>query len=184
MLVRIAEPERDAARVAEIYRPYVLESIVSFEEVAPTPDEMADRMRKTLEWTPWLVAEDEAGVVIGYAYASRHRERSGYRWSVDISVYIDPGWHRRGVGRALYAELLALLRQQRFINAYAGITLPNAGSVGLHESIGMRLIGVYEGVGYKFGEWLPVAWLGMRLTEPGVSPEEPIPFPSLPPGDP
>jgi phosphinothricin acetyltransferase len=126
------------------------------------------------------VADDEWGHVIGYAYAARHRERAGYRWSVDISVYIDPGWQGQGVGRALYDELLTILRRQRFVNVYAGITLPNPGSVRLHESIGMRVIGVYEGVGYKFGEWLSVAWYGIRLLDPSDPPAEPIAFSELP----
>jgi len=176
--VRVADPARDAARVSEIYRPYVEETIISFEEVAPTVDQMAERMRSTLAWTPWLVAEDDDRVV-GYAYASRHRERAGYRWSVDISVYLEQEAQRRGVGSALYRELLDLLRRQRFVNVYAGITLPNDASVGLHRSIGMEHIGTYERVGYKFGEWLPVAWFGMRLTEPAEPPVEPIPFPEV-----
>jgi len=175
----VADPDRDAERVAKIYRPYVTDTIVSFEEVAPGGPETADRMRAILAWTPWLVAEDDDGLVVGYAYASRHRERPSYRWSVDISVYIDSAWQRRGVGKALYAELLDVLRRQRMINVYAGIALPNPGSVGLHESIGMRLIGVYEKVGFKFGEWPDVAWYGMRLAEPTETPGEPIPFPGL-----
>lgn len=133
----------------------------------------------SLAWTPWLVAKDDDGPVVGFAYASRHRDRAGYRWSVDISVYVDRGWHRRGVGRALYAELLDLLRQQRFINVYAGIALPNPGSVALHESIGMSLIGVYDKVGFKLGEWPDVAWYGMRLSEATDEPPDPIPFPAL-----
>jgi L-amino acid N-acyltransferase YncA len=180
MKIHTADPERDAERVAEIYRPHVEDGVASFEERAPTPAEMRERMRAVLAWTPWLVAEDESDHVIGYAYAARHRERAGYRWSVDISVYIDPGWQGQGVGRALYDELLAILRRQRFVNVYAGITLPNPGSVRLHESIGMRLIGVYEGVGYKFGEWLAVAWYGMRLLDPADPPAEPILLAELP----
>ena len=176
--VRVADPQRDAARIAEIYRPYVEETIISFEEVAPTADQMADRIRSTLTWTPWLVAEED-GRVVGYAYASRHRERAGYRWSVDISVYLEAPAQGRGIGRALYSELLDLLRRQRFVNAYAGITLPNDASVGLHRSIGMEQIGVYERVGYKFGEWLPVAWFALALTQPAEPPEEPIPFPEV-----
>ncbi len=179
MKIRTADPERDAERVAEIYRPHVEDGVASFEERAPTPAEMRDRIDAVVSWTPWLVAEDESDHVIGYAYAARHRERAGYRWSVDISVYIDPGWQAQGVGRALYDELLAILRRQRFVNVYAGITLPNPGSVRLHESIGMRVVGVYEGVGYKFGEWLPVAWYGMRLTVPSDPPAEPIAFSEL-----
>lgn len=179
MKVRTADPDRDAERIAEIYRPHVDDGVASFEEKAPTAEEMAERMRSVLAWTPWLVAEDENGRVIGYAYASRHRERAGYRWSVDISVYVHQEWQRRGVGRELYTELLAILRRQGFVNVYAGITLPNPGSVRLHESIGMRLIGVYEGVGYKFAQWLDVAWYGMPLVEPAGRPTDPLPFPEL-----
>jgi len=176
--VRVADPAGDAARIAQIYQPYVAETIISFEEIAPTADQMADRIRSTLAWTPWLVA-DEDGRVVGYAYASRHRERTGYRWSVDISVYLEAGAQGRGIGRALYRELLELLRRQRFVNVYAGITLPNDASVGLHRAIGMEQIGTYERVGYKFGQWLGVTWFGMRLNEPAEPPLEPIPFPGL-----
>lgn len=179
MRVRVADPNSDAERVAQIYRPYVTDTLISFEEVAPGEPEMADRMRATLAWTPWMVAEDNDGLVVGYAYASRHRDRPGYRWSVDISVYIDGAWHRRGVAKALYAELLDILRRQGMINVYAGIALPNPGSVGLHEAIGMRLIGVYDKVGFKFGQWPDVAWYGMRLAEPTDDPAEPISFPAL-----
>ncbi len=179
--VRLAEPERDARRVAEIYAPYVTESLVSFEEVAPGTAEMMGRIKTTMEWAPWLVAENEDGLVVGYAYASRHRDRPGYRWSVDISVYIDGEWQRRGIGRALYAELLPILRRQGFVNVYAGIAIPNPGSVALHESLGMRQIGVYEKVGYKFGEWPNVGWYGMRLREPADPPAEPVALPQLEP---
>ena len=179
MRVRTADPVRDAERVAEIYRPHVVETLTSFEAVAPTTAEMGERIRSTLEWTPWLVALDENDRVIGYAYASRHRERAGYRWSVDISVYVDWDWQRKGVGRALYAELIPILRRQGFVNVYAGVAWPNPGSVGLHESLGMTLIGVYEKVGFKFGEWPDVAWYGMTLAEHSEMPPEPIPFPDL-----
>lgn len=179
---RVADPERDAAHVARIYRPYVEDTVISFEEVAPEADEMAARIAHVLEWAPWLVADDEDAGVIGYAYASRHRERAGYRWSVDLAVYVDAGWQGRGVGRALYAALLPIIRRQRFVNAYAGVGLPNEASVALHRSIGMSLIGVYENVGWKLGHWVDVAWYGMPLAEPrdeGSPPPEPIEFPAL-----
>jgi L-amino acid N-acyltransferase YncA len=178
MLIRVAEPERDAARVADIYRPYVEQSLISFEEVAPAAAEVAARMRATLAWTPWLVGEDD-GRVVGYAYASRHRERAGYRWSVDISVYVDALAHRRGVGSGLYADLLGILRRQQFVNAYAGVALPNPASVALHMAMGMERIAVYERVGYKLGQWVDVAWFGMRLNEPSEPPAEPVPFSEL-----
>ena len=128
--------------------------------------------------TPWLVA-DQDGAVIGYAYAGPHHQRPGYRWSVNISVYVAPGQVGRGIGRALYDELLALLRRQGFVNVYAGITLPNPASVALHEAIGMRRIGVYEAVGYKHGGWHDVAWYHLRLADPDGDPPEPIPLPEL-----
>jgi len=178
MNVRMADPARDAVVVAAIYRPAVLVSIASFEEVPPDGPAMAQRMRATLERTPWLVAEEE-GRVVGYAYAGRHHERPGYRWSVDISVYVADGFTGRGIGRLLYDELLPMLRRQGFVNVYAGIALPNPKSVALHERIGMRLVGVYERVGWKFGAWHDVAWYGMRLTDPAGTPPEPIPLAEL-----
>jgi len=183
LLVRVADPERDAARVAEIYAPYVAETIITFEEAAPAAVEVAARMRTVLGWTPWLVASDAGdGRVIGYCYAARHRERAGYRWSVDISVYVDREWHGRGVGRALYGQLIPTLRRQGFVNLYAGIGLPNPASVAIHESLGMSLIAVYEKVGWKIGRWVDVAWYGTRLVDAsadGSPPREPVPFAEL-----
>lgn len=178
MIVRLADPETDAAAVAEIYRPAVESSLASFEEVPPTAAEMAGRMRTSLERLPWLVAEDE-GRVVGYAYAGPHHQRAGYRWSVNISVYVAGSHHGRGLGRALYDELLAILRRQGFVNVYAGITLPNPSSVALHEAIGMRRIGLYEGVGFKHGAWHDVAWYHLRLADPAGRPAAPIPLPDL-----
>lgn len=179
MRIRVADPSRDAARVTEIYRPYVERTVISFEEAVPSATEMADRIRSTLELTPWLVAEDESAGVVGYAYAGRHRARPGYRWSVDISVYLDPQWTGRGIGRALYDALLDILRRQRFVNCYAGVALPNPASVALHEAIGMQLVGTYRRVGYKLGEWPDVAWYWLQLAESSDPPPEPIPFPRL-----
>lgn len=180
MHVRAADPSRDAELVAQIYASAVVDSTISFEEAAPDATEMERRMRAVLAWTPWLVAEGEDGRVVGYAYASRHRERAAYRWSVDISVYVDPVARGRGVGRALYGALLPILRRQRFVNVYAGIALPNPASVALHESIGMSLIAIYEKVGFKAGRWVDVAWYGMRLDGPGdAPPPEPTPMPQV-----
>ncbi len=178
MIVRAADPTTDADEVAAIYRPAIDQTIASFEATAPDGAEMARRIGVTLERTPWLVAADAASV-IGYAYAGAHRERAGYRWSVDVSVYVHPAHHGRGVGRRLYDELFDVLRRQRFVNAYAGIAVPNPASVALHEAVGMRRIGVYEGVGWKHGRWVDVAWYGIRLTDPAGEPPEPIPFAEL-----
>jgi L-amino acid N-acyltransferase YncA len=122
-----------------------------------------------LEQYPWLVCED-GGDILGYAYAGRHRERAAYLWSVDTSIYIRQGRERRGIGRALYTSLLTMLRLQGYVNAYAGATLPNPASVGLHEAMGFQLVGVYRQVGFKYGTWHDVAWferpLQRRSSEP------------------
>jgi phosphinothricin acetyltransferase len=178
--VRLADPERDAAAMAAIYAPSVERGIASFEEQAPDAREMAGRVRMVLARTPWLVAERE-GRVIGYAYAGPHHQRAGYRWSVNISVYVDADHQGGGVGRGLYAELLDWLRRQGYLNVYAGITLPNPASVALHKAIGMRQIAVYERIGFKHGVWHDVAWFWLRLAEPDGAPPEPIPLPELAP---
>jgi phosphinothricin acetyltransferase len=109
---------------------------------------MARRIDFTLERMPWLVY-DYGGEVLGYVYASRHRERGAYRWSVDVTAYVDPRMHRSGIGRALYTSLFALLNLQGYCRAYAGITLPNQASVGLHEALGFTPVGVYRSVGHS-----------------------------------
>lgn len=147
----------DAPAVAAIYRPYVTDSSVSFELVPPTEAVMAGRMAKVLERLPWLVCEEE-GAVVGYAYAGKYRERAAYQWSVETSVYLRQDWHRRGLGSALYTGLFGLPVQQGYYTVYAGISLPNAASVRLHESFGFEPVGVYRNVGFKFGPWRDVGW--------------------------
>jgi len=147
----------DAPQICAIYRPYVEDTFISFETEAPTEAEMAERMRKVTARLPWLICE-EAGRILGYAYASRHHERAAYQWSVDVSVYLQRDQHRRGLGRALYTGLFELLVLQGYYTAYAGITLPNAASVGLHESFGFEPVGIYRNAGFKFGSWHDVGW--------------------------
>jgi phosphinothricin acetyltransferase len=113
-------------------------------------------------------------VLLGYAYASAHRARAAYQWSVDVSVYIHATRHRSGVGRALYRSLLKLLELQGFYHAYAGITLPNPASVGLHEAMGFRPVGVYQAVGFKLGAWHDVGWWQLSLQERLAAPTPPI----------
>jgi phosphinothricin acetyltransferase len=182
--VRIADPASDSAACAAVYAHYVRTSHVTFETEPPGTDEMAERIRATLAWTPWLVAcENEA--VVGYAYASRHRERAGYRWAVDASIYLDRDAHGRGVGRTLYAALFPLLYQQGFYRIYAGIGLPNEPSVGIHRSFGFADVGVYRKIGWKHGEWVDVLWMACDLRNDDRNPPpEPIPLPELASGAP
>ncbi len=157
--------ERDASAVAAIYAPHVTEGVASFETVPPDAAEMARRIVATTETYPWLVCELPGSGVAGYVYATTFNPRAAYQWSTAVTVYIDARQHRRGIGRALYTSLFALLRLQGFYNAYGGITLPNAGSVGLHESMGFRPVAMYKEVGYKFGRWWDVGWWAMSLQE-------------------
>jgi L-amino acid N-acyltransferase YncA len=165
---------RDAAEIADIYRPYVTDAVTSFESDPPDAAEMAGRIEAVLARGPWLVSPGPDGHLQGYAYASRHHERAAYRWSVDVAVYIRPTHHRRGVGRALYQTLFSLLRLQGFYVAHAGITLPNPASVGLHESLGFRPVGVYPAVGWKHGAWHDVGWWRLPLQDLVPAPAAPL----------
>lgn len=161
---------RDAAACAAIYAPYVTDSAISFEEVAPAAPAMARRIGAALVW---LVAE-VAGVVVGYAYASPHHDRAAYRWAADVAVYVDRARHRGGVGRALYGELLVRLRDAGIRTVCAGVTLPNPASEGLHRSLGFAPVGTYERIGWKDGSWHDVAWYQLRLAEDDGPPREPV----------
>jgi phosphinothricin acetyltransferase len=154
----------DAEAVREIYAPFVSDDATSFEVVVPDLGEVERRIQMQRDRYPWLVFERDAKV-LGYAYASAHRSRPAYQWCVEVSVYVDPQAHRRGVGRALYEALFELLRRQGFVNAYAGITLPNPASMGLHESLGFVSVGIFRQIGFKFDRWHDVACLHLRLAE-------------------
>jgi L-amino acid N-acyltransferase YncA len=167
--------EPDAQAVASIYARHCESSAVSFETAAPSPEEIARRIENITQQWPWLVLEED-GVIAGYAYAGRHRERAAYRWAVDTAVYVGDAWQRRGVGRALYTALFVVLREQGFFKACAGITLPNAGSVRLHELMGFKLVGVYSGIGFKLGAWHDVAWYEAAVQLEIANPPAPRPL--------
>jgi phosphinothricin acetyltransferase len=168
LLFRFAQ-ENDAAGVQSIYAPFCESTPVSFEITAPTVAEMAERIRHVSARFPWLICEHE-GKAVGYVYASPHRERAAYQWSVDVTAYVAPGYRRAGVGRGLYTSLISISALQGYYKAYAGITLPNPGSVGLHEAMGFAPVGAYRGVGYKLGNWHDVGWWQLSL-----QPETPDP---------
>ncbi len=153
----------DADAIAAIYAPIVKTTTISFEEDPPSVVEIASRIETLLQTMPYLVAQ-RGGDVIGYAYASPHRQRSAYRFAVDVTVYVDETMRRSGAGKSLYEHLLADLRERKFHRAYAGIALPNDGSIGLHEALGFNHIGTYHEVGFKFGKWHDVGWWERDLT--------------------
>ena len=121
-----------------------------------------ERIARIMQQYPWLVCEIDSQVA-GYVYACQHRERAAYRWAVDVAVYIAPEHQRRGVGQALYSALFRILRAQGYFKAYAGVTLPNAGSIGLHEAVGFKPFAIYRSVGYKFGRWLDLTFMQLVL---------------------
>lgn len=178
MHIRMATPA-DAGAIADIYAPYVRDSVISFETNPPSAEQTRSRLATTLADFPWLVITDLERVA-GYAYAGPHRAREAYRWSADVSLYLDTSFHRRGFGRRIYAALLNLLAAQGYVNAYAGIALPNAASVGLHEAMGFTRIGLFQRVGFKNGAWWDVGWWHRPLTIPPEQPGEPRPWSDLP----
>jgi phosphinothricin acetyltransferase len=170
-IFRLAE-EVDADGVLAVYAPFCEHTPVSFVLQAPSVEEMRRRIRAVSEQFPWLVC-DWDGLVAGFAYASPHRERAAYQWSVDVAIYLGEGHRRRGLGRALYTSLFEVLVLQGYYKAYAGTTLPNPGSVGLHQAMGFAPVGVYRGVGHKLGAWHDVAWWQRDLQPPAPAPAPP-----------
>lgn len=159
----------DADAIRRIYAPYVRETNVSFELEPPEAIEMGRRIAKVTADHPWFVFEAPEGIA-GYAYGSRHRERAAYRWAAEVSVYVERECRGTGVGQALYGRLLADLRHRGFHVALAGISLPNAPSVRLHEALGFEAIGVYRRIGFKHGAWHDVGWWQKRLVPEGTVP--------------
>jgi L-amino acid N-acyltransferase YncA len=152
----------DAAPLRDIYAYYVKNTCVSFETETPSLEEFAARVRSSLERYAYLVCEVN-GEIAGYAYAGPFRARGAYLYTASPSVYIKEGFHRQGIGRALYERLFELLLERGFYTLVAGVALPNPGSVGLHKAMGFQEVGVYRNVGYKFGQWIDTLWLQKAL---------------------
>lgn len=178
--IRIAKSD-DAEAIRDIYAPYVTSTPISFDTEVPTVAYFEADIRQRLLDYPWLVAVSDDAIV-GYAYAGRHQSRSAYRWSVDASIYLRDSHLRMGIGSQLYDKLLAILRRQGYRMVHAGITLPNAASIGLHEAFGFEKIAVYPNVGFKLGAWRDVGWWSLDLMPDMASesiPREPIAFESI-----
>lgn len=162
----------DAAAIAAIYAPIVSDTVISFELDPPASGEIAQRISAGCERFPWLVLTRDADT-LGYAYAGAFRARPAYQWTAETTVYTHPDARRIGVGRALVTALLDCLRAQGFARAVAGVTLPNAGSVALHERAGFTPVGVFAKVGFKFGAWHDVGFWEQALGASGVAPATP-----------
>lgn len=175
--IRLALPA-DAPQIREIYAPIVLDTPTSFEYVVPEIAHITDRIIKTLQQYPWLVCDID-GQVAGYTYASSFRSREAYQWTTEVTAYIHPKFHRRGIGRGLYTSLFAILREQGYFNAISIITLPNDASVGLHEAMGFEKIGVFENMGYKFDKWHSTGWWQLELCSMPNNLQSPTPITEL-----
>ena len=155
----------DAEAIVTIYNHYIAHTTATFEESAISADEMWRRMQDVQDAAfPWLVAEEQQHVV-GYAYATRWRTRSGYRFSAEVTVYLAPESGGRGVGSALYAALFPLLRARGVHAVMGGIALPNDASIALHEKFGMRKVAHFDQVGFKFAKWVDVGYWQAILVE-------------------
>ena len=160
-MIRSASKE-DAASIADIYNYYVSDTVITFETQSVTSEDILQRIFKIQsDNLPWLVAENKQGKVIGYAYASKWRERFAYRFSVEVTVYIAPNYSGNGVGTQLYQALFSELQQDAYHSVIGGITLPNQASIALHEKFGLEKVAHFKEVGYKFEQWLDVGyWQG------------------------
>ena len=172
--IRLAK-ESDAASILNIYAPYIEKTSFTFETEVPSTEEFANRIHSYLQNWPWLVCEIN-GEVAGYAYGSKYRERTGYQWCAECSVYVHDDFQRKGVAKALYAALIEILKLQGFRNLYAVINTPNDRSVAFHEQMGFEYFATYQNVGYKLGKWKNVGWWQLQLNDYVPEPVAPKKF--------
>ena len=179
-MIRIAE-RRDAAQIAEIYRPYVEGTAISFEEDAPSALQIAAKIEKVGSEFPFIVYEEPAsegapGELLGYAYGTLYRERAAYRWSLEDSVYVRQDSVGKGIGKSLLATLVELLRELGYIKIYAIIAPPNPASVALHDELGFTSLCRFSDTAFKLGRWQAIDWMELTLRGIPALPEEPISF--------
>ena len=165
-MIRKANP-KDAAALCAIYNYYIENTTISFEEAPLQTADMEERMRTISAKYPYLVLEDESGEVNGYAYINMWKERSAYRYSAEISIYLRHGFQGRGMGAMLMEKLLEEVRATKIHCLVAGITIPNEKSIALHEKFGFRKVAYFSEIGYKFDKWLDVGYWELIIKERG-----------------
>ena len=170
MTARFARAE-DVPALLSVYAQYI-DTPVTFETELPSAAEFRARVEEILAFYPYLVLEEERKIV-GYAYAHRQMERAAYGWNAELSIYLDGAHLSRGVGKKLYSALTEICALQGIKTVYAGITLPNPRSEGLHGSLGFRRVGVYRNTCFKNGAWHDVAWLEKQIA-PYDGPPAPV----------
>lgn len=164
--------DTDNQAVLAVYKPYIESTAITFEYDVPDSETFLERIKNVTAGYPWLVClqDNEA---IGYAYASKYRDRAAYQWAAEAAIYLKADVHRKGIARILYQALFEILRLQGYTNLYAIITLPNEKSVGFHQAMGFEEIGIFRKVGYKLGKWHDVIWFEKHLKEHGENPQIP-----------
>ena len=170
--IRLAK-RSDVPGILEIYAPFILETSVTFEEIVPDEASFWERIQGIMAELPYLVCEID-GRIAGYAYATGYRSRASYRWSKEVTVYIHPDFHRRGVADALYTSLHEMAKYQGVANMLAIITMPNKPSVGFHEHFGYVKCGEFSKVGYKMNQWQNVGWFELFLQDENEAPKDRI----------
>jgi phosphinothricin acetyltransferase len=172
----------DATSILDIYAPFILNTAVSFETEVPTIENFSQRIISNQESWPWLVYESD-GLIAGYAYASKHRERAAYQWCVESSVYVNDHFQQKGIATQLYQTLFQILKYQGCRNVYAGITLPNERSIHFHEKMGFNKIADYRNIGYKLNRWNTVRWYELQLNHYSDAPAPFIKWKQVQPKD-
>ena len=176
-MIRVATKD-DAAGMLEIYAPFILNSGITQETEVPSTEEFQKRILSNLTERPWLVCEID-NEIAGYAYAGKHRDRKGYQWCTEPSVYLSEKYFGLKVGDALYTALFDILKIQGYVNAYAVITLPNDRSVAFHKKFGFSYLTTYKKIGYKLGQWHDVGWMQYEVVPHKEDPSDPIKFPAI-----
>jgi L-amino acid N-acyltransferase YncA len=170
-VIRLAK-ETDAVGALNIYRPFVLNTAITFEYEVPTEEEFGKRISATLKEFPWLVCLRN-NEIIGYAYAHKHRFRTAYDWSPESTIYLSNENHRKGIGRTLYTTLFQILKLQGYFNVFAGVCLPNVKSISFHRAMGFEDIGVFKKIGYKNEAWHDTNWFQLSLRDHIINPPTP-----------
>ncbi|NBC67091.1 MAG: GNAT family N-acetyltransferase [Bacteroidetes bacterium] len=175
MKIRIVSPD-DADQILSIYKPIVEQTAISFQVTPPSVQEMANKIHSTIETYPWIVAENDE-LITGYSYATHHRSREAYQWSVEPSIYVRQGYKKSGIATQLYQSLFEVLRLQGYFKAIAIITMPNRASIEFHKKMGFSNIGTIHKAGYKFNQWHDTSWWEYQLQDKNKKrPEEIKPF--------
>ena len=175
--IRVATKD-DAVGMLEIYAPFILNSGITQETEVPSVEDFQQRVLSNLIERPWLVCEIN-NEIAGYAYAGKHRDRKGYQWCTEPSVYISEKFFGVGAANALYTALFDILELQGYVNAYAVITLPNDRSIAFHKKFGFEYLTTYKKIGYKLGQWHDVGWMQYEVNPHKENPEDPVKFPKI-----